>query len=133
MKRKEAEKYRSIIEEATKSLEDKLASEAPNLFPTLEYINKLISSGTRINWSGTLKRATVDLWDTEENNPDNAPELWEDIGYKEGYRIIPSVITAGLAFQKDELGWWEETLFKSLIDSNVWTPTDNPSGWEIIE
>lgn len=117
---------------SSESLEDKEASLTPELFGRLNQNGELITVGTRINWNGTLKRASVDLWDTKENNPNNAPTLWEDIEYKEGYRIIPATITAGTAFSKDEMGWWKDTLYKSLIDNNVWTPEQNPSGWEII-
>ena len=115
------------------SLDDKTASETPELFGRLNGNGELIKVGTRINWNGILKRASVDIWDTLENNPDNAPTLWEDIDYKEGYRIIPEVITVGTAFSKDELGWWKNTLYKSLIDNNVWTPEAYPTGWEIVE
>ena len=114
------------------SLEDKVASETPELFARLNQNGELIKVGTRINWNGVLTRASVDLYDTLENNPDNAPTLWEDIEYKEGYRIIPQTITVGTAFSKDELGWWEDTLYKSLLDNNVWTPEQYPSGWEIV-
>lgn len=110
-------------------LEDKEASETPELFKKLSESGDLIKVGTRINWNGTLKRAAVDLYDTLENNPDNAPTLWEDIEYKDGYRIIPETITVGTAFSKDEYGWWKDTLYKSLIDSNVWTPEQYPNGW----
>ncbi len=128
----QARKYRAIIESAMALTDDKVASEAPDLFPALTEDGSLVSAGTRINWNGTLKRAAVDLWDTESNNPDNAPSLWEDIAYREGYRIIPETITAGTAFTKDELGWWGEDLYKSLIDANVYTPVAYPAGWEKI-
>ena len=118
---------------AAASLDDKNASITPELFGKLNNNGELIKVGTRINWNGLLKRAAVDLWDTKENNPDNAPALWEDIAYKEGYRIIPETVTAGTAFSKDELGWWKDTLYKSLIDNNVWTPEQYPSGWEEVE
>lgn len=114
---------------SSQSLEDKEASVTPELFARLNENGELIKAGTRINWNGTLKRASVDLWDTKENNPDNAPTLWEDIAYKDGIRIIPEVITVGTAFSKDELGWWNDELYKSLLDNNVWTPEANPSGW----
>lgn len=114
---------------SSQSLEDKEASVTPELFARLNENGELIKVGTRINWNGTLKRASVDLWDTKENNPDNAPTLWEDIAYKDGIRIIPEVITVGTAFSKDELGWWNDELYKSLLDNNVWTPEANPSGW----
>ena len=90
---------------ASASLEDKDASKTPELFGKLNQNGELVKAGTRINWNGLLKRAAVDLWDTKENNPDNAPTLWEDIAYKDGIRIIPEVVTAGTAFMKDERGW----------------------------
>lgn len=130
MTRNKAEKLRSLIEQASASLPDKEASEGAELFPRLKEDDSLIPVGTRINWNGSVKRASVDLWDTTENNPDNAPSLWEDIGYREGYRIIPETITVGTAFAKDELGWWNDTLYKSLIDSNVYNPEQYPAGWE---
>lgn len=68
-----------------------------------------------------------------ENNPDNAPTLWEDINYKEGYRIIPDTITVGTAFALNEYGWWNGTLYKSLLDTNVYTPEQYAAGWEIVQ
>lgn len=132
MTRTKAEKLRSLIEQATTSLPDKEASKGVELFPQLKEDNSLITVGTRINWNGVLKRAATDLWDIESNNPDNAPSLWEDIAYREGYRIIPATLTVGTAFAKDECGWWNDTLYKSLLDANVYTPEQYPTGWEKI-
>ena len=129
----EARKYRAIIETAMSLTDDKVASEAPVLFPSLKEDGALVSAGTRINWNGVVKRAASDLWDTAENNPDNAPTLWEDISYKDGYRIIPEIFTAGTAFAKVECGWWNDVLYKSLIGGNVYTPDAYPAGWEIVE
>ena len=127
-----ARKLRPIIVQASASLDDKVASNAAELFPALTGDGRLVPAGTRINWHGTIKRAASDLWDTETNTPDNAPALWEDIAYREGYRIIPATITAGTAFAKGECGWWGDTLYKSLIDANVYTPEAYPAGWEVV-
>ena len=132
MKRAEALKLRAIVEQAAVSLDDKTASEAAMLFPKLKQDGALVAVGTRINHNGTIKRAAVDLWDTPENNPDNAPALWEDISYKDGYRIIPETITAGTAFENDECGWWKGTLYRSLISANVYTPEQYAAGWEVV-
>ena len=132
MTRREAKRLRAIVELAVISLDDKTASEGVSLFPRLTESGGLISAGTRINWKGSIKRATSDLWDTAENNPDNASNLWENIEYKQGYRIIPEIITAGAAFIEDECGWWENTLYRSKINANVYTPTAYPNGWEIV-
>lgn len=133
MTRKEAEAFVGAIKTLRADATDKTASLSTVAFPKLKQSGALIPAGTRINYNGVLKRAAVDLWDTEENNPDNAPSLWEDISYKEGYRIIPATITVGLAFAKDECGWWNDVLYKSLIDANVYTPDAYPAGWEVIE
>ena len=127
-----ARQLRAMIEAAAGNLTDADASTAAELFPRLKQDGSLVSAGTRINWGGKVKRAAVDLWDRTENNPDNAPTRWEDIGSRDGIRIIPETITAGLAFAKDELGWWGDTLYKSLLDANVWTPEQNASGWEKV-
>ena len=132
MKRAEALRLRAIVEQAAVSLDDKTASEAAMLFPRLKQNGALVAVGTRINHNGTIKRAAVDLWDTAENNPDNAPSLWEDISYKDGYRIIPETITAGAAFAQDECGWWKGILYRSLIPANVYTPEQYAAGWEIV-
>ena len=133
MNRAEALRLRAIIETAAASLDDKTASTAPTLFPRLKQDGSLIKAGTRINHNGGIKRAAVDLWDTADNSPDNAPTLWEDILYRNGYRIIPDVITAGTAFALDELGWWGDKLYKSLLSANVYTPEQYPNGWELQE
>lgn len=127
-----ARRLRPIIVQASTSLDDASASNAAELFPALKQDGSLIKTGTRINWHGVIKRAASDLWDTAENTPYNAPALWEDIAYREGYRIIPATITAGTAFAKDECGWWGDVLYKSLIDANVYTPEQYPDGWEVV-
>ena len=129
---KNARKLRPIMEQAVNSLDDKTASMAVTLFGTMQYNGALIPHGTRINWHGKLKRAAVDVWDTEANNPDNASTLWEDIDYKDGFRIIPEIITATLAFSEGECGWWGDQLYHSTINGNVYTPEQYPTGWEAV-
>ena len=132
MKRSEAIYLRSIVEKAVSSLDDKTASTVATLFPRLKSDGSLVSVSTRINWNGIVKKAAVDLWDTAENNPDNAPSLWQDIEYKEGYRIIPDTLTVTTAFAKGECGWWNDVLYRSLMDANVYTPAAYPQGWEEV-
>lgn len=131
MTRDEALRIRAIIEQAATSLDDKTASSAPTLFPRLKRDGSLVSAGTRINWGGRIKRAAVDLWDTTENTPDISPTLWEDIDYRDGWRIIPTVITAGTAFALDECGWWGGALYRSKLAANTYTPEQYADGWEL--
>lgn len=123
-------KIRAMAMEVATDMTDPEASTLPEMFPKLKGNGELVKAGTRINWNDTLKKATVDLWDTAENNPDNAPTLWEDINYVNGYREIPQVITVTTAFAKGEIGYWKGELYKSLYDANVWNPEQFAAGWE---
>lgn len=128
-----ARRLRDIVEQATVSLDDKTASEGPTLFPRLRQDGGLIKAGTRIYWQGQLKKANVDMWDCAENTPDAAPTLWADIAYRDGLRIIPETITAEQAFALDEVGWWGDEKYKSLMHGNVFTPPgDYPQAWVIV-
>lgn len=121
---------RALAMKSAVEMTDANASTLPEMFPTLKRNGELVKNGTRINWNGRLKRAAVDLWDTIENDPDHAPTLWENIDYRNGYRTIPEVITAGLAFTKGELGWWKDAVWESLQDNNVWNPEQFAAGWK---
>ena len=134
MTREEAEKFIEAIKAVRENTDDKNASRGVALYPTLKADNSLIKSGTRINHNGVLFKAAVDLWDREENAPENAPTLWEEIQYHEGIRIIPEVITAAGAFALGELGYWKADgkTYKSLIEANVYTPAAYPAGWEVV-
>ena len=114
-------------------IDDATASRMADYFPGLTGGGALVKVGTRINWVGVIKRAAVDLWDTAENTPDAAPNLWEDLEYRDGVRIIPAVITVGKAFARDELGWWGDILYRSKVDANVYTPEQYAANWEVAD
>lgn len=128
-----ARELRGLIETAVQSLDDKSASKAPTLYPRLKQDGSLVKAGTRINWGGTVMKAAVDLWDTEQNNPDNAHTLWAKIDYRDGYRIIPETITVTTAFSEGEYGWWGDVLYMSKVNSNVYTPAQYAANWKVVE
>lgn len=134
MTKAESIKMRAMIEKASVSLSDKDASISPAMFPRFKNDGSVLEYGARINWKGEVKKVAVAaLYQRVDQNPDNAPTLWEDIQYKDGYRIIPMTITAAGAFALNECGWWKGVLYKSKLEANVWTPEVNPDGWEMVE
>lgn len=116
------------------SIPDATASRMVDYYPTLTDFDDgaLIQAKTVINWNGVLKRAAVDLFNTETNRPDSAPTLWEDIAYKDGIRIAPETFTASNAAAMDELMWFGEHIYRSAMAGNVYTPETAPSVWELI-
>lgn len=128
-----AQKLRPLIEYAAAGLADREASEGVQLFPRLKQDGSLVLRNTRVNWKGTLKRASTDLWDTEENDPDHAPNLWHDIAYRDGFRIAPEVFTASNAAAMGECMWFGDVLYKSQMAGNVYTPEQAPTAWAVVE
>lgn len=129
----QARALRQILVNGSASLTDAAVSMAPECLDRMTYDGSLIKHGSRINWGGEIKRAAVGLWDREDNDPDHAPTLWEAVMYRLGYRIIPATITVGLAFSEGEIGWWGDVLYRSKVDSNVYTPDQYAPNWELVE
>ena len=127
-----AKDVRRTMDAAGAMLTDQEASRVVALYPPMRFDGELIPAGTRIQWDGQIRRAAVDLWDRPENAPGAAPNLWSDIGYREGARVIPEVITAALAFAKGETGWWQGAVYESLLDDNVWNPAQHSAGWRSL-
>lgn len=125
--------FRKQIEAAALNLDDKGASMSADFYSDMSYSGNLIPAGKRINHNGKLYKAAVDLWDREDNNPDNAPTLWTIIRYHQGVRIIPEIITVTTAFAKDEPGYWEAdgNIYISKVNNNVYTPTQYADNWEL--
>ena len=132
MTRDELDAVIAAIKNVREKSDDKTASESAAIFPTMKYAGALIRVGTRIKRGKKIMKAAVDLWDTEENDPDNAPELWEEIAYREGIRIIPAIITVTTAFSEGELGWWGDVKYRSKVNANVYTPEQYPGYWNIV-
>ena len=129
----QARAIRQILVNGPASLTDAAVSMAPECLDRMTYDGGLIKHGTRINWGGEIKRAAVDLYDREDQDPAHAPTLWEAVMYRLVYRIIPETITVGLAFSEGEIGWWGDKLYRSKVNDNVYTPAQYPDNWELAE
>ena len=135
LRQAEAEEQRKapLVDKAVSAVDDKMVSEIAELLPVMKLDGSAIEAGKRYYFpedaEAPVKRAAVTLWDTEANTPQNAPDLWEDIFYKDGIRVIPAVLTVGTSFGLGEVGWWEGALVESLYSNNVWTPADAPDMW----
>lgn len=64
--------------------------------------------------------------------PDITPALFAKLMYRDGIRIIPEYISTGDTFSKDEIGWWDNILYRSLVDNNIYNPSQYAPGWEVV-
>lgn len=127
-----AKKLRPLIEQAAQSFTDETALEAVSLFPSwqsgIDY-----TVGQRVRYNGVLysvlqAHTSQDTWQPDVAvslfakvlipDPDTVPE-WEQPGstnpYMKGDRVL-----------------FEGTVYESLIDNNVWSPTAYPAGWKTV-
>lgn len=135
MTEKQAKALRSVLVQGRTSLSDATISTAPMACRRMKYDGSLIQNGTRIYWpeDGKIYKNGSDLWDREEFNPTNSPDLWVEILYRLGIRIIPPKIEVSTKFSKDEMGWLGDTLCRSKVDNNVYTPEEYPDNWDILK
>ena len=72
---------------------------------------------------------------SQENwTPDATPSLYEPIGLNsEGYPVWSKPSGAHDAYNTGDIVDYNGTLYKSLIDGNVYSPDEYPAGWEIYE
>lgn len=65
--------------------------------------------------------------------PDKTPALYTAIGLnEEGYPVWSQPTGAHDAYNKDDIVVYNGTLYKSLIDGNVYAPDVYPAGWEVV-
>ncbi len=139
MTREKANKFRELVLKGAVALSDADVSTAPEVLRRLCGDGSLVEAGERINWNGSVKRAKTALWDTAENDPDAAPDLWDDIDYVDGVRKIPvsdsGIFDATLAFSEGEPGYStvDDTVYISFVNGNVYTPQLVPGNWILRE
>lgn len=70
---------------------------------------------------------------TEEWAPDTTASLYKKIGITEdGYPEWIQPLGASDAYNTGDIVSYNETLYKSLIDNNTWSPEAYPAGWEVV-
>ena len=133
MKRSEALSLRSLLERLAAQITNNTdAANATVFYPRLKNDGSLIEFKTRINWHGVTMMARQALYDYEQYNPDNAPNLWAAIRQRNGIRYIEENMPAELAFGLGEHGWWNDELYESLMEGNAYTPAVVPSVWRKV-
>ena len=120
-------------------IDNQTAGRMVDCFPTMKEVceeGALIPAKTRIRDDkdgSIIWRNNVDVWNTDENSPANAPALWDKIAYHNGSRIIPDEIPATLAWMHGELGFRDGHVYKSGMDGNVYLPGTPGVPWEQMD
>ena len=87
--------------------------------------------GDIVNYNGTLYKSLINgnVW-----SPDVYPSGWEmysESSQPEGYPDFVQPTGAHDAYKKGDIVKYNGTLYRSLIDGNVYSPDAYPQGWEV--
>lgn len=81
-----------------------------------------------------LYQVLQDHTSSAEWTPDTATSLYKAIGVtSSGYPEWVQPLGASDAYNTGDIVSYNGTLYKSIIDGNVWSPDVYPAGWELVE
>lgn len=112
--------------------------EVPSVFPKYQvgkaYKTKdVFRYGENAVSDPQLYQVLQDHTSAEQWTPDTATSLYKAIGVtEEGYPEWVQPIGASDAYNTGDIVSYNGTLYKSLINGNVWEPSAYPQGWEQV-
>ena len=111
------------------SLTDEQALQVPNVFP-LWKVGVQYLVGERILFDGKLYKVLTQHKSQEDWQPDVAPSLFAKVIVGDNQPLEWQQPDSTNAYMKGDKVLFNGKVYASLIDNNVWSPTDYPAGWE---
>lgn len=130
------EQLRKALQMLAQSFTDEQALEVATVYPTYKvgviYKQKeMFTYGENEVGDPQLYRVVQDHISQEDWVPNLTPSLYTPIGLTdEGYPIWSKPTGAHDAYNTGDIVEYEGSLYKSLIDGNVYSPVEYPAGWE---
>lgn len=131
MTRQEAKKFINSLLSLRASATDVQAVDAPALYPTWkENINSSVND--RVLYNDILYKVITAHTSQADWTPDTAPSLFAKVLIPDP-EVIPEWEQPDSTnpYMKGDKVTYEGKIWESIIDNNVWKPTEY--GWEIIE
>ena len=133
-----AEQLRRAMQMFAQTLTDEEAMEIATIYPTYEVgkayaVNEMLTYGANEVGDPQLYRVVQAHTSQADWTPDATPALYTPIGLtEEGYPVWSQPSGAQDAYNTGDIVDYNGTLYKSLIDGNVWSPEAYPAGWEKV-
>ena len=131
----EAKKFRAFVEQMAEALEDDVAIEHADAFPNWQS-GKMYVPDERVRYNDVLYKCLQEHTSQDDWTPDVAVSLFVKCHKQEPQEDYPEWVqptSAVDAYNKGDRVTFEEKHYESLIDANVWSPSDYPEGWLEIE
>lgn len=119
-----------MLDSSVEELSDEDALAVAALFPT--WISKqgmTVTVGERLWYDGKLFKVIQAHTVQSDWTPDVSASLFTEVSIEEWPEWVQPT-GASDAYNTGDKVTFEGTHYISLIDANVWSPADNPSGWE---
>lgn len=126
-----AKKMRPYIEKAAISLTDEDALQAAELFQQW-VVGHAYVVGERLQYKNVLYRVVQAHTSQADWTPDITPALFVVVSLDEWPEFVQPT-GAHDAYKKGDKVTFENKVYESTIDSNVWSPAAYPAGWKEIE
>ena len=133
-----AEQFRKALQMFAASLSDEQALEVATMYDTWQ-IGKAYKTGDFLIYGENsvgdpqLYKVIQEHTSQADWTPDAAVSLYVAIGLDDsGYPVWSQPSGAHDAYNKGDIVDYNGTLYKSIIDGNVYSPDEYPQGWEIV-
>lgn len=134
-----AEQLRKALQMFAQTLADEQAMEIATVYPKYEIgklykVNEMFTHGENNVGDPQLYRVVQEHTSQEDWIPSKTPSLYTPIGLDEnGYPIWSQPTGVHDAYNIGDIVDFNGTLYKSLVDGNVYAPDTYPTGWEKLE
>lgn len=133
------EQLRRAVQFFAQTLTSKQAMEIATVYPEYEVgktykVGEMFIFGENNVGDPQLYKVMQEHISQEDWKPSDSPTLYKPIGLTEqGYPIWSKPSGVHDAYNVGDIVDFYGTLYKSLIDGNVFSPEEYPSGWEVFE
>lgn len=134
-----AEQLRKAIQMFAATLTDEQALQIACVYDVYQVnksykVDDLFTYGTNSVGDPQLYRVVQAHTSQADWLPNVTPALYTPIGLDDsGYDIWSKPTGAHDAYNIGDIVNYNGTLYKSIIDGNVWSPDEYPAGWELFE
>lgn len=135
IKAEDAPEFRSTVDAIINTLTDEQAISAVVLFPVWQ-ANVEYKTGDRVRYDGKLYKVIQDHNSQPDWTPVNASSLFASLltDEEQPENILPWVQPDSTnAYSIGDKVIFEEKIYESLVDNNVWSPVDYPAGWQLVQ
>ena len=132
-----AEQFRKALQMFAGSLSEEQAMEVACVYDPwkigkLYNVNEYLTYGVNEVGDPQLYKVVQTHTSQADWTPDVSASLYAPIGLNEsGYPVWSKPTGAHDAYNTGDIVDYEGTLYKSLIDGNVYSPIEYPAGWEV--